>query len=212
MVLLVNCFSHYWNIYNSNDDTNKVIGVECKRHNKKIDAKFVDSFFGMMEDVNIKEGIIVSPFGFTKGAKNPCGPVNIEPYEIDYEGENRLKFGDVIRKIFPWDEHQHIIMMESSNSFFNEKDIIATIENMDQMMYEEWKSLIRFLYANDSELCIKILIYISFNHSESGWRFNAIQHLNEFNGLDEELLLKLKETEDDPETLNLITELESYSI
>ena len=35
---------------------------------KELNVKYIDSFFGMMDDAGIKDGIIVSPFGFSKTA------------------------------------------------------------------------------------------------------------------------------------------------
>ncbi|MDD5584758.1 MAG: restriction endonuclease [Candidatus Omnitrophica bacterium] len=49
---------------------NKNIIVECKKYNKKLDVKSIDSFIGFLEDVGASWGIIVTTKGFTRAAIN----------------------------------------------------------------------------------------------------------------------------------------------
>jgi hypothetical protein len=42
--------------------------VECKRHSRPVDVKIVDSFIGLLGDVEVDAGLMVSGSGFTKGA------------------------------------------------------------------------------------------------------------------------------------------------
>lgn len=50
------------------DNTNRII-IDSKARNRKIDINNVESFRGMMDDVEAKHGYIIATSGFTKGAK-----------------------------------------------------------------------------------------------------------------------------------------------
>jgi hypothetical protein len=44
------------------------IAIDCKNYNKKVDIKVVESFLGLMKDINCNKGIIVTQKGFTSSA------------------------------------------------------------------------------------------------------------------------------------------------
>jgi hypothetical protein len=44
------------------------IAIDCKNYNKKVDIKVVESFLGLMKDINCNKGIIITQKGFTKSA------------------------------------------------------------------------------------------------------------------------------------------------
>ncbi|MCG7502181.1 restriction endonuclease [Tenacibaculum sp. Mcav3-52] len=49
----------------------KVLGiVDCKFYNKKLHVKDIESFLGMMEDVNANFGLLITNEGYTPAAKN----------------------------------------------------------------------------------------------------------------------------------------------
>lgn len=64
--------------------------VDAKNYNKKIDIKTVESFIGMVKDVNAEYGIIVSEKGFTKSAINRAH-YGEDKIEVDILSLNELK-------------------------------------------------------------------------------------------------------------------------
>jgi predicted helicase len=44
------------------------VAVECKYFHRKVDVKAVEAFLGMMDDVGIRKGLIVTSRGFTAAA------------------------------------------------------------------------------------------------------------------------------------------------
>jgi len=49
----------------------KVLGIiDCKYYSKKINLKVVESFIGMMQDVNANFGVMMTNIGYTPAAKN----------------------------------------------------------------------------------------------------------------------------------------------
>lgn len=56
------------------------IALDGKYYNKKVDVKAVESFIGMLEDIGVHKGLLISNKGFTEGAYNRAhfGPSEIE--------------------------------------------------------------------------------------------------------------------------------------
>lgn len=56
------------------------IALDGKYYNKKVDVKAVESFIGMLEDIGVHKGLLISNKGFTEGAYNRAhfGPSDIE--------------------------------------------------------------------------------------------------------------------------------------
>jgi hypothetical protein len=63
-----------------NNETLGKIVIDAKNYEKKIDVKTVESFIGMIKDIEGDKGIIVSEKGFSKSAINRAhlGEINIE--------------------------------------------------------------------------------------------------------------------------------------
>lgn len=52
------------------DGSTFTIAIDTKHYKNKIDVKCVESFIGMLRDLDVNLGIIISDIGFTKGAIN----------------------------------------------------------------------------------------------------------------------------------------------
>lgn len=46
------------------------VAIDCKNYSRKIDVKKVEEFLGMMDDIGIRHGIIITTKGFSKSAYN----------------------------------------------------------------------------------------------------------------------------------------------
>ena len=58
---------------------NKILGVvDCKYYSKKIDVKAVESFLGMLEDLNANIGIMITNHGYSKAAINRASVKNLK--------------------------------------------------------------------------------------------------------------------------------------
>lgn len=62
------------------DGSSHSIAIDTKHYKNKIDVKCVESFIGMLRDIDVNVGIIISDIGFTKGAINRAinDPDNIQ--------------------------------------------------------------------------------------------------------------------------------------
>lgn len=90
------------------------IAVDAKHYRNKVDIKTVESFIGMLQDVNVSKGLIVSSKGYTKTAiqraQNAPDEVQVEILSVEeletlqsvgviiYSG----KFGFAIKSPFGW--------------------------------------------------------------------------------------------------------------
>lgn len=59
--------------------------VECKNLNRKVSLGTIDSFFGFLHDLNIKEGILVTTLGFSEGVENYAKNKGIKLDVLSYE-------------------------------------------------------------------------------------------------------------------------------
>ncbi|OJV54196.1 MAG: hypothetical protein BGO31_12640 [Bacteroidetes bacterium 43-16] len=67
----------------------RILGiVDCKYYNKNIDVKMVESFIGMMQDVNANFGFLVTNNGYSQAAKNR---VKFSNLKLDVLEVNELK-------------------------------------------------------------------------------------------------------------------------
>nr|WP_262896720.1 restriction endonuclease [Fulvivirga marina] len=58
---------------------NKILGVvDCKYYSKKIDVKAVESFLGMLEDLNANIGIMITNDGYSQAAINRASVKNLK--------------------------------------------------------------------------------------------------------------------------------------
>jgi predicted helicase len=65
---------------------NKLLGiVDCKYYSKKIDVKAVESFLGMLEDLNANIGLMITNNGYSSAAINRASvkTLNLEIVNID---------------------------------------------------------------------------------------------------------------------------------
>ena len=177
--------------------------IECKRHIRKLDIKIIDSFFGMLEDVGVSKGIIISPIGFSKSAEKSCYYRNILPI-VFTKSDEKYMIEQVANLIFPFDTVQHYLIKNSSKIFFD-GNLIELIEEMDNIMVEEWEKIIDYFYILDANKCIRLLKLILLYHYDSGWRYHALEHLIDYDKLDEALIKRIRKTEEDIDVLELLT-------
>ena len=56
------------------------IAIECKDYKRPADVKAVESFLGLLDDIKVNKGVLVSPKGFTKAAKTRANERDIDLY------------------------------------------------------------------------------------------------------------------------------------
>lgn len=64
--------------------------IDCKYYNRKVNVKKVESFIGMIDDLNVDRGIIISDMGYTKAALDRAY-YNPKHIELDIYSLNDFK-------------------------------------------------------------------------------------------------------------------------
>lgn len=162
--------------------------VDTKNWVSKIGLKTVENFIGMVEDVNPKIGILVSPLGFTKYADNRISTVDIYLELLTINEALELNLRELVRDIFPHDWAFHPQMAESFMKL-KKGEVNEFIDALDHVPYEEWLSVIKYSLTVEyyKDIVVKALREISINHYDSGWRFNAITILSDIGKLNNDL-------------------------
>lgn len=69
----------------------RVLGiVDTKYYNKSVDVKVVESFIGMIEDVNANFGLIITNKGYSKSAKNRVKFSNLKLDVLELNEMNKI--------------------------------------------------------------------------------------------------------------------------
>ncbi len=87
------------------------------------------------------------------------------------------------------------------------ENINSAIQVLDAIEYEEWLIFAHFIFKNYSNLATKFFTRIAINHYDSGWRFNALQLLDNYNCLNAEIITVIKQKEEDYEILEWLQDL-----
>lgn len=93
----------------------KEIVIECKFYNKKIDLKIIESFIGFLEDVNIREGILITNIGVTKSVPNRLANSDIKFHILS---ENELS-NFRLAGLFPIEGNLGAILMEPNGWIYS---------------------------------------------------------------------------------------------
>jgi len=59
------------------------IAIECRDYSSKVGIKDVEAFHGFIEDVGADRGVIITPTGFTKGARRRAGRIELKTLTLE---------------------------------------------------------------------------------------------------------------------------------
>lgn len=183
-----------------------VLAVECKRYNRPLNIKDIESFLGMMSDLGVRQGVLVAPLGFSRSAEHRAAETTLILQRLTERDAVRLNWRELARSIFSWDEGFHREMGDAFDAMFVDADIQRCIDALWDIPFEEWEVTIQTLLGYKKELAIRMLKTIAVYNPDDGWRFNAIRILMDLGKLDYDFAISLIEQETDPETLELLNE------
>ncbi|MFB9080241.1 restriction endonuclease [Flavobacterium procerum] len=146
----------------------RILGiVDCKYYNKKINIKTVESFIGMMQDVNANFGLMITNHGYSKAAKNRVKYSNLK---LDV-----LKFNDLkeIAVTVDYFFNQNIKGLELSKSeFFRRNEQNTGYFDKEKSSYIKRIICYKEEYANNEYYAFKKLLE------------NSVRALRDFERLD----------------------------
>ena len=197
-------------VFKEPDTRHPILVVECKRYSRKLNIKDVEEFIGMLQDIGEPQGILVCPVGFSEAACRRAEASGVITRVLTIPQADRLNWREVARTVFPWDEWLHCLMGDAYYTFNSSEQVWEWIDALEELPYEEWKAQVLSYKQIDEPKWEKMLRVIAQLHTDSGWRFNAIQLLDDLGYLDEILCESLLEFETDAETCELLQALLAF--
>jgi len=191
-------------VFQAHDLSHPILVVECKRYSRKLNIKDVEGFIGFLQDIGEPKGWLVCPLGFSEAATRRAKADSIETVVLTLPEADRLNWREVAHIVFPWDEESHRLMGDAYYTFMSSEEECEWIEALEGLPYEEWMAQVLSYQKLDEHRWKKMLRLIAQLHPDPGWRFNAIQVLNEFGCLDEILAESLLESDNDREIRELL--------
>jgi hypothetical protein len=83
----------------------------------------------------------------------------------------------------------------------------AQREALEAVAFEEWEATILAIFSRMPDRATTLLRCIAASHFHDGWRYNAVRILDERGEMDAALASELRARENDPETLELLSEI-----
>lgn len=188
-------------------DRRPYLVADAKRHGKRLDVTHVEAFLGFMRDVGCPRGVLASVLGGSPAAARRAAAENLELYVVDYAEALSFDWERVAAGIYPWDQ-AHNPTIKAALALLNrgrEDDFISVIE---ELPFEEWQSLFVAAPTGLRAAAARALRTIAEVHPDSGWRFNAIQILDEvYGGAPDAWVRELRSNETDDDVLELLNSM-----
>ncbi|MDM8520282.1 restriction endonuclease [Anaerolineales bacterium HSG6] len=189
------------------EETTPFLVADAKRHARPIDVKHVEAFLGMMDDVNAEVGILVAPMGFSKAAERRAKAAHLELKIMSLDEALQYRWIPFAREIYPTDPIFHLELSKAKEYLHSGAGAEIIISALEDVFFEEWEAFFLACLNNRNEDIIRILKIIAINHSDDGWRFNAIRLLCESDTLDKQTAQTIVSKEYDPDILEFIYEM-----
>jgi hypothetical protein len=178
--------------------------ADAKRHGRKIDVKKIESFIGMLDDVNASIGILVAPLGFTKPAIRRAEAANITVETMSPTEALEFKWLPFARSIYPWDWIFHLELAKALKHLKERAEPQVIIDALDGVAFEEWENFVKYALIHHNEEAVQMLETIVFHHFDIGWRYNAVRLLEEYGDLSTDIVEFVQSYERDPDILEFI--------
>ena len=131
--------------------------IDCKYYNRKVDVKKVESFIGMMDDLNADRGVIISDIGYTKAALDRAY-YNPKHIELDIYSLNDFKGQFQSLAAFPYSGKHGVFLVAPLGYCIDGKKNGFSLCTLYQkgLSFEEATANYEFAYSNIVEKNIKI--------------------------------------------------------
>jgi hypothetical protein len=151
--------------------------AEAKLHKDTIDINHVDAFITKIKDVNAKIGIMVVSSKYTKSQKKLAKTFDIELRIMTIEEALEAQWLSVARHIFPLDWAFHPQIAAGLYRLQKNESPSNVLEAIENIPFDEWMSLVQYAINKHPLEVGNFLWFVTQDHPDDGWRFNAIQEL-----------------------------------
>ena len=185
--------------------------IECKAWNKNTMKKLINEI--RLTPTKVKE-LNKKPEMFTFIVQNKPNnsAINIAQYEkigieviSEQEADERKWFYEA-NEIFPYDSMFHPKIYQAKKEIEKDNYILA-IDKLENIAYEEWLAIVDYSFDKYRVTIESLLRTVAEYHYDNGWRYNAIQKLDENGCLDEDFKEFLLQKESDLEIRELLLNL-----
>jgi Restriction endonuclease len=179
--------------------------ADAKKYDNKVDVKDVEMFLGMMDDVGAEIGLIAAPNGASEGAKNRARAAAVTVMVMSFEEAVRFKdWLPLAATVYPHDWAFHAELGLALRNLHGGKDLSGVIVALEAMPFEEWSAFVGFSSVYRPNEAVSFLRVVAEHHPDDGWRFNAIQRLDDLGQIDDSFRAHLLQREPDPDVQRLL--------
>lgn len=178
--------------------------AEAKCHQRTVEIRYIEAFITNLKDVGAKIGLMVSSSGFTAPGKRLAESFGIDLRILSIEDALETKWYPIARQIFPWDWAFHPEMAAALSHINKGASSKCVIDAIEQIPFEEWDAFVTYALSNHSLEAKDFLEFVTLNHHDDCWRFNAIQKLIDSNLFNKELANRLVNEDQDTDIIELI--------
>ena len=178
--------------------------VEAKRHNRAIDAGIAGATIALVQDVGAIPTVMVSTSGFSVAAKNHLEAEEIGHLTITLKQARGLRWIPLVEEKFSVDRKFRHVSGDLVEALRN-GDVSPFIDS--DLPYEEWLAVIRCGQDLFPTSTAKVLKILAREHSDDGARFNAVMLLDEAGQLEIADLETVLTRETDPDAQQALLEL-----
>ena len=190
--------------------------ADAKRRGRPIAVPDVEAFSGLLADIGAELGLLASPVGFSKSAARRARHAGVTLYVMTFSDALLAKWLVAARSVFPGDSYFHPELARALHAFNDRSapwDVVHELEgggasSGEPLPFDDCMAFFNATLASERRQAVQLLLHIATAHVDDGWRFNAIQLLDEHAKLSSALRIQLLETERDPETIALLKGLD----
>lgn len=182
--------------------------ADAKRYaTRKIGLREVESFIGLLDDIDCKLGVMASPLGGTEPAKRRVAFAGVTVEVMTYEEALQAEWLPTAREVYPWDWIFRPDLASALAAIHDERASPDDVAHaLEQIAFDEWERFVQYALSHVPREALEFLEYVARNHHDSGWRYNAVHILLHEGLLGASTAEHIRKTELDPEILELLAE------
>jgi hypothetical protein len=180
--------------------------AEAKRWSRRVDVGLIDCFIGKLDDIGgeVKIGVVVSLMGFSRGAERRANASELKLLIMSGDEALEMNWRPIARQIYPWDWAFHPELVAGLLALHRGDEPSRIIDEIERIPFDEWLGFVRYGLANYPLEAVDFLRFVAQNHTDDGWRFNAVQQLIAFNSLSQPVVETILSQERDHEIVGLL--------
>ena len=178
--------------------------AEAKLHAATLNIGYIDAFITKIKDVDAKIGIMVVSSNYSKPGERLATAHGIDLRIMTPEEALEMQWRPIARQVFPLDWAFHPDLAAGLHRLHRLEPPDSVIEALEAVYYEEWLAFVGYALAHNPAEADEFLWFVAQHHYDDGWRYNAIQQLDDIGSLDQSRKDTLLRKESDPETIELL--------